>query len=80
MAGGKRPGLGRKKGSPNKATADIKALARKYCPAAICAACGSRHKAKSEQPVAAIKELLDRGCGKSARPGQAKMEKPSAIP
>ena len=33
--GGKRPGAGRKKGVPNKATAEIKVLARQYGPEAI---------------------------------------------
>ena len=31
-SGGKREGAGRKKGVPNKATADVRELARKYGP------------------------------------------------
>ena len=60
---------GRKKGVPNKATRDIKALAQVHGPKAIkelarLALEADTHAAR----VAAIKELLDRGYGKSAQP------------
>ena len=60
---------GRQKGSPNKATADVKALARSYAPAALAELSRLATKAESEQArVAAIKEILDRAYGKSAQP------------
>ncbi len=35
VKGGKRPGAGRRKGTPNKATADVKAAAQKYTDGAL---------------------------------------------
>ena len=70
--GGERPGQnrrGRPKGSKNKATRDIKALAGKYAPDALKELARLAEKAKSEQArVAACKEILDRAYG---RPAQA---------
>ncbi len=67
--GGKRPGSGRKPGSLNKATADIKALARQYAPEAVRELARLATKAESEQArVSAIKEILDRAYGKSPQP------------
>lgn len=79
-AKGERRG-GRSKGTPNKATADIKAVARVYGPAAVEALAIMSGLAKpslklphiqlaeSEQArVGAIKEILDRGYGKAAQP------------
>ena len=70
MAGskpGERRG-GRKKGTPNKATADIKALAMVHGPAAVLQLAALAKKAESEAArVAAIKELLDRAYGKAAQ-------------
>ena len=64
-SGGKRPGAGRKKGVPNKATAEIKALARESAPAAVKELVRLSTGAENETTrVAAIKELLDRGYGK----------------
>lgn len=64
--GGKRPGAGRKPGVPNKATADLKALARQYVPAAIVELARLAEEAESEAArVAAIKELFDRAYGKA---------------
>lgn len=58
---------GRPKGSLNKATADVKALARKHGPDAIGRLAYLATKAGSEQAqVAACKEILDRAYGKSA--------------
>ncbi|OMG85403.1 hypothetical protein [Achromobacter xylosoxidans] len=73
MAGGSKPGErrgGRKKGVPNKATAEIKALAQQHGPEAI-ATLVSIMKATKQPPaarVAAAKELLDRAYGKSVQP------------
>jgi hypothetical protein len=65
-AGGTRPGAGRKPGSQNKSTAEIKALAQHYAPRALQELARLAEKAGSEQArVSAIKELLDRAYGKS---------------
>ncbi len=62
-------GQGRPKGSPNKATADIKALAQKYAPEAMVELARLATQAESEPArVAAIKELFDRGYGKAKQP------------
>jgi hypothetical protein len=53
---------------PNKATAGIKTLARSYAPAAVRELGRLSVKAESEPArVAAIRELLDRGYGKSTQ-------------
>lgn len=63
---GKTPGSGRKKGTPNKATAEIKELARAHGPAAINALATLLKAADSDTArIAAAKELLDRGYGKA---------------
>lgn len=67
--GGARPGAGRRKGTPNKSTADVKALAQKYAPAAMEELSRLSTGAESEAArVAAIKEILDRAYGKSKQP------------
>jgi hypothetical protein len=59
---------GRQKGTPNKATADVKALAREHGADAIKRLAHLMQKAESEQAqVAACKELLDRAYGKPAQ-------------
>lgn len=63
---GTRPPGGSRKGVPNKITADIKALARVHGAAAIEELVRIATKADNDTTrVAAIKELLDRGYGKS---------------
>jgi hypothetical protein len=63
--GGARPGAGRKPGSQNKATAEIRDLARNYAPEAIEELARLAMGAMSETArVAAIRELLDRAYGK----------------
>lgn len=61
---------GRKKGVPNKATADIKALAQQHGPEAIATLV--KIMSAEEQPaaarVSAVKELLERGYGKVSQP------------
>jgi hypothetical protein len=60
--GGKREGAGRKLGSRNKATAEIRDLARTYSSVAVIELARLATAAKSETArIAAIKELLDRG-------------------
>lgn len=69
MAGikGQRIG-GRQPGTPNKATAEIRDLARKYTPEALIELARLSTGAESEQArVAAIKELFDRAYGKSTQ-------------
>lgn len=63
--GGARPGAGRKKGSINKATADIRAAAQEYTDQALdvlfqIATAGESEAAR----VAAANSILDRGHGK----------------
>lgn len=60
---------GRPKGAVNKATADIRLLAQKYGPDAVKELFRLATKATSEAArVAALRELLDRGYGKSPQP------------
>ena len=64
--GGKRQGAGRPAGVPNKITADVRALAQEYGEDAIrelatILTTSENHSAR----IAAAKELLDRGYGKS---------------
>lgn len=75
-----RRGGGRPKGVPNKATAEIKALAQEYGPEAIQTLVKIMKNAKAPIAgrVAATKELLDRGYGKSVQPieGSGDPDKP----
>lgn len=79
MARGAKPGErrgGRQKGTPNKATAEVKDLARRYGPDAIKEAAklaglinSGQGKAESEAArMAAINTILDRAYGKAAQP------------
>lgn len=62
----KVPGSGRKKGTPNKATAEIKGLAQQHGADAIQTLATLMQKADSDTArIAAAKELLDRGYGKA---------------
>lgn len=68
MAAGRKTG-GRVKGTLNKATADIKALARQYTEEAMAGLIGIVRNSESDAAkVAAIKEILDRAYGKSKQP------------
>jgi hypothetical protein len=73
MAKGVKTG-GRTRGTPNKATLEIRDLARAYGPDAIAelarlAGLTKQPGSENEQTrVSAIKELLDRGYGKSTQP------------
>lgn len=74
---GSKPGErrgGRQKGVPNKATSEIKEVARKYGPAAIeklaemAGLVDGKAGTESEQArVSAVKEILDRGYGRPAQ-------------
>ncbi|MDG9784653.1 hypothetical protein [Metapseudomonas otitidis] len=65
--GGRREGAGRPKGRLNKATADVKALAQEFGPAAMQALVSILKDKKSPPAarVAAAKEVLDRAYGKA---------------
>jgi hypothetical protein len=59
---------GRRAGTPNKATRELKDLARPYAPTAIKELARLAVRAESEQArVSAIKELFDRGFGKATQ-------------
>jgi hypothetical protein len=80
-APGERRG-GRVKGTPNKVTLEIRDLARAYGPTAIAELArlaGLTKDAGSENEstrVMAIKELIDRGYGKSTQPISGDDSKP----
>lgn len=78
MSRGSKPGErrgGRKPGVPNKATAEIKEIARQYGPKAIKELAklagldpAGKGKAESEQArIGALNAILDRGYGKAAQ-------------
>ena len=66
----KRPdGAGRKKGTPNKATAEIKALAQAHGATAIKTLATIMTNGDSDTAkIAAARELMDRGYGKATQP------------
>lgn len=74
MAGrGSKPGErrgGRKPGTPNKVTADVRALAGKFGPKALntLAKIMECKKEPAAARVSAAKEILDRAYGKSPQP------------
>jgi len=62
-------GKGRPKGSVNKLTADIRALAQEHGPEAIHRLVEIMQTSENDQAsIAAAKELLDRAYGKSKQP------------
>lgn len=69
---------GRKKGVPNKATREIKAYAQEYGREAIDKLVNILRSDKSsdQAQVAAVKELLDRGYGKSSQPLSGSEDEP----
>lgn len=83
MPAGAKPGErrgGRAKGALNKATMEIKAVARQYAPDAIKELARLAKKAKSEAArVAACREILDRACGKPAQPITGKDDGPITV-
>jgi hypothetical protein len=64
--GGKRPGSGRKKGTPNKATFELKQAAAEHGQEVLDALIRiiRNRETPSNTIVAACRELLDRGYGK----------------
>lgn len=66
--GGKREGAGRPSGSLSKTTADIRALAQSFGAEAINRLAHLAMNAENETAqIAACKELLDRGYGRSVQ-------------
>lgn len=65
-----RAGMGRPKGSLNKATADVRALAQEYGPQALntLAEIMRDNGQPAAARVSAAKEVLDRAYGKSPQP------------
>ena len=64
--GGRQPGSGRKKGSPNKITREIKEIAHQYGPGALKELARIATQGESEAArVAACREILDRAYGKA---------------
>ncbi len=68
---GKKTG-GRKVGTPNKITADVRALAQQHAPAVVDAlvAIANDQTQQGAARVAACKEILDRGYGKAQEPSR----------
>jgi hypothetical protein len=67
MAKGVKTG-GRVRGTPNKITADIRALAQNHAPEAIAMLATILTTSENDSArIAAAKELLDRGYGKSTQ-------------
>lgn len=59
---------GRQKGTPNKVTADIKALAQEHGPSAIETIISIMNTGENDGVrLAAAKELIDRGFGKAVQ-------------
>ena len=66
--GGARPGAGRKRGVPNKATGEIKLLAQRYGSEAIEMLVKIMREGESEiARRGAANDLIDRGYGKPAQ-------------
>lgn len=66
--GGARPNSGRKKGSPNKITAEVRSIAQQYGEQAIKMLADMMVAGESETArIAAAKEILDRAYGKASQ-------------
>lgn len=66
--GGPRPNSGRKKGSPNKVTAEVRSIAQQYGEQAIKMLAEMMIAGDSESArIAAAKEILDRAYGKATQ-------------
>src|SRR5262245_28352188 len=72
--GGRRPGAGRKKGTPNIMTRELKESCRHEAPTLVKELIRLATSAESEAVrVAAIKEMFDRGFGKATQPIEGTM-------
>lgn len=67
--GGKRENAGRKPGSPNKVTADVRAAASEHGPYAIqvLVEIMTNENAPEAARIAAANAVLDRACGKPSQ-------------
>lgn len=74
--GGKRPGAGRKKGSPNKVQPEVRELARQYTEDAIERLVKLMRADDPNTSLTACKEILDRGWGKPAQAVLASVNPP----
>ena len=63
--GGARAGAGRKKGTPNKSTAEIRALAQEHGASALDKLVNLMDSKDERTALAACRELLDRGYGRA---------------
>ena len=78
--GGARPGSGRKKGSLNKATADIREAAQQFTDAALNVLASIMRESESDAArVAAANSILDRGHGKPRQSVEVDAEVKTAI-
>ncbi len=69
---------GRRRGTPNKATADVKAVAGQYSHDAVAELARLAREARSDKTrVAAIRELLNRAYGRAKRSGRERPVQPS---
>lgn len=77
----KTPGSGRKAGSLNKATTEIKQIAREQGPAAIKLLTDVMNNSKKPDALrmAAAKELLDRGYGRPVQPTGSDPDEPITV-
>ena len=66
---GKVPGSGRQKGTPNKASADLRAAAAAYTLEALDTLARLMREGDNRTSFMAAREILDRGCGKLAITG-----------
>lgn len=84
MPRGSRPGErrgGRQPGTPNKATASVRALAQEHSPEAIQKLVHlMRHAETEATQIAAIRELLDRAHGRPTQPLAGEDEGSKAVP
>lgn len=72
---GQKTGGGSRQGIPNKATAEVRELARAYGPAALKELARLATKAESETArVTACNAILDRAYGKAAQPVEHELD------
>src|SRR5262245_21718491 len=72
--GGRRPGSGRKKGTPNFMTRELKEICRQEAPTLVKELIRLATGAESEAVrVAAIQEMFDRGFGRATQPIEGTM-------
>jgi hypothetical protein len=82
MYGAKTPGSGRRIGTPNKSTSELRAMAQEYGPAAIAfyVSVLNDQTRMVETRMLAAKELLDRGYGKASQAISVQVQAPPVPP